>query len=98
MEEKIQEQLLESTSKIRFSELKTDILADVIILVGSDLDLMQVAEACAVDDTSAFQGWMENGQIRKPDSNELQRMKDEDELFLCCLVKPFVFVQRVSVN
>jgi hypothetical protein len=98
MDSKIQERLSESTSKIRFSELKTEILADVIILVSKNLDLMAVAEACAVDDTSSFQDWMSKGLIRKPEGPEIESLKEEDALHMCCLVKPFVFLQKVMVS
>jgi hypothetical protein len=90
--------LSESTSVIRFSELKTEILGDVIILVSEDLDLMQVAEACALDDSSSFQVWMEKKQIRKPDADELGLLKKADDFYTCCIVKPFVFLKKVLIN
>lgn len=90
--------LSESTSVIRFSELKTEILGDFIILVSEDLDLVEVAEACALDDTSSFQTWMEKEQIRKPDADELGILKKTDDLFDCCIVKPFLFLQKVLIN
>lgn len=92
------DRLKESSSRIHFSELKIDILADVLILVNADLDLMSVAEACATDNSVVFQEWLQKAQIRKPDVSELAVMKEEDELFDCCLVKPFVFLQKALVN
>jgi hypothetical protein len=94
----IEQQLKDSTSRIKFSELKTEILSEVIILVNPELKLLEVAKACAGDNTELFKEWLSNEKIQKPEQDEIEALKKEDAYFECCIVKPFLFLQRVFVS
>ncbi len=93
------ERILEETSsQINFNELKIDILRDVIILVSSDLELLDVAKSCANDDTASFQKWLDEKLVTKPTIDQIELWKKENSLFNCCIVKPFVFLQLTTLN
>ena len=89
------ERILEETSsQINFNELKIDI----IILVSSDLELLDVAKSCANDDTASFQKWLDEKLVTKPTIDQIELWKKENSLFNCCIVKPFVFLQLTTLN
>ena len=94
----IKDKLVQSSSQIFFNELKIDILKDVIILVSPDLILIDVAESCALDDQHLFQNWVNKGLIKKPRQIEIDYWKKENTSFNCCIVKPFIFIQKASLN
>lgn len=94
----IEQQLKDSTSRIKFSELKTEILSEVIILLSLELDLLEVAKACASDNSGLFKEWLDKEKIHKPEKSEIEALKKEDAYFDCCIVKPFLFLQRVFLS
>lgn len=94
----VRSNLKNSSSKINFNELKLEIVKDLIILVSPDLNLLEVAEGCAKDDSASFKIWLENGLVKKPTYEQMLIWKAENKIFDCCLVKPFIFLQRPNLN
>jgi hypothetical protein len=94
----IRKGLEESAGRVCFNDLKVDILKDVIFLVSPDLVLLDVAEACALDDGGSFTGWLEKGLVKKPEEVELSYWKEENVSFDCVIVKPFIFLQKAALN
>ncbi len=94
----LKQQLKESTSKILWSEIRLSILKEVIILVTPDLDLLEVAEACALDKKEAFEKWLQEGKVIRTDSKQHQLWNERNPELECCIVKPFVFIQEVLLN
>ena len=90
--------LKQSANRINFLEIKIDILKDVLFLISPDLDLLDVAEACALDNKDLFKKWIDQGLIRKPESAEIEYWKEENTSFDSCIVKPFLFLQKAALN
>ena len=92
MDNKIKKQLKQTSSQISFNELKVEILSEVIFIVSENLVLLEVAEACANDDKESFSFWIKDNLIRKPTSDEIILWKENNTIFECCIVKPFILL------
>ncbi len=97
-EKSIEEKLKESSFTLKWSEINTSILKEVIILVSKDLDLKTVAMACASDDKSNFEKWLNLGQVIRTDQSHHLEWTKQDPYFDCSIVKPFIFVQEIELD
>ena len=91
MSSEIEEKLKESSFRLKWSEINTGILKEVIILVSSELDLKEVSLACANDEKSNFEKWLANGQVVKTEQAQHLEWNKIDPYFDCSIVKPFIF-------
>lgn len=94
----LRQELEQSTARIRWSELKSDILKDVIILVSNDLNLIDVALACALDQKEAFENWLNQGKVIKTGATHHNAWAQRNPVFECCMTKPFIFIQEILLN
>ena len=68
---------------------------DALIWVAKDLDLGEVLEAIASDDSKVVKGWMDQDQVKKVTGSENFFMNREKELFRFGICNPFVFFQEL---
>lgn len=92
----IRSQLEQSSSRISWLEIKIDILKEVIFLVDKNLDLLEVAEACALDNKAFFEKCLIEGSIFKPQKEQTEVWTQNNTNFNCCIVKPFMFLQQID--
>lgn len=65
-----------------------------VILVGANLDLVDVGVALTEDNTQLVQSWIEDGWLRHPTAEELSAWNDHKEQeFTSLVVPPFVLVK-----
>lgn len=68
-----------------------------LVLVDSELDLLDVAVAVATDDSVLVQRWMEAGALRRPSDEQVEAWRKEtDECFTVVIVQPYVLAQRLT--
>ncbi|MFW2386773.1 MAG: DUF2288 domain-containing protein [Polyangiales bacterium] len=66
-----------------------------LVLVASELDLLEVALAVARDDKTRVQGWMGAQQLSKPTEAQIESWQEEaGERFTVAIVQPYVLAQR----
>lgn len=91
----MREQLAETLGEVFWTDLRAHVARDAVILVAADLDLLDVGEAVASNDTTAVEAWITAGKLTKPTAEELARWPLQADLrFVSLVVAPFVLVRR----
>jgi len=94
----IEEKLKESSFRLKWSEINSSILKEVIILVSKDLDLKEVAMACANDDKGNFEKWLSTGQVLRTGQSHHTEWSERNPFFDCAIIKPFIFIQEIKLD
>lgn len=80
---------------IEFSDLRSHLARDVVIVVSRTLDLLDVGEALAVDDKIQVAAWIEAGLLTKPSPELLERWsKITGPGWTSLVLAPFVLVRE----
>ncbi|HEY9670842.1 MAG TPA: DUF2288 domain-containing protein [Waterburya sp.] len=88
-------QLAENLDEAEFEWLKPHIRRDVVVVVNSELDLLDVAVAIASDDVSSVQHWIDKQLVHKPFPDQLADWNsDQNKRFQALIVQPYVLVKE----
>ncbi|MGF1478786.1 MAG: DUF2288 domain-containing protein [Cyanophyceae cyanobacterium] len=91
----IREQLTEELASVAWSTLIPHAKRDAVIVVNDTLNLLDVGEAIAQDDSALVQNWISRELIHKPYANQLTAWNSEPgKAFMTLIVQPFVIVQE----
>ncbi|MBN1958323.1 MAG: DUF2288 family protein [Desulfuromonadales bacterium] len=83
-------------AEVEWRELRIHLQRDAIILVSSELDLIDVAVAVADDDKKRVEEWLDSALLGKPDAGQLASWESElSRPFRMLIVQPFILVQDV---
>lgn len=94
--ETLADTLAKTVGPVFFSDLRTHIARDVIIVVDASLALLEVAVALADDDKPRVAAWVDGGLVRKPSIDELARWAEiTDARWESVVVAPFVLVREL---
>ena len=70
---------------------------DALVLVASDLDLVDVAVAIANDESGTVQQWIEQSLIKKPSRTQITDWsKSPSKRFNALILQPYVLIQDVA--
>ncbi|WP_013322844.1 DUF2288 domain-containing protein [Gloeothece verrucosa] len=84
-------QLSEQLADIEWNDLKPHAGRDALIIVANSLNLVEVAEAIALDNVPLVQEWMSQQLIYKPSAQQLMSWnEDPKKTFSALIVQPFV--------
>lgn len=89
LREQLQEDLLENTP---WDALRLHAEKDAVLLV-QNLDLIDVGEAFAQDNTANVSAWLQAGHIRRPTSAEIKAFALEQQEFHALIVQPWVLIK-----
>jgi hypothetical protein len=93
----LREELLETLDEAEWEWLIPHVQRDAVILVSQDLDLLDVGEAIANDNTSSVQQWIERQLITKPSVTQVgQWNSDRTKRFNTLIIQPYVLVQEMG--
>ncbi|MGH1396928.1 MAG: DUF2288 domain-containing protein [Trichormus sp.] len=93
----LREELLETLDEAEWEWLIPHVQRDAVILVSQDLDLLDVGEAIANDNTSSVQQWIERQLITKPSVTQVgQWNSDRTKRFNTLILQPYVLVQEMG--
>ena len=81
------------TSRIHWHELQTYFARGHVVRVAPDLDLLEVAEELAADNTSCFEQWMSSGQVGDVAPQTAQQWFNANTELWAVVVAPWVLVQ-----
>lgn len=95
MTDKLQAKLNAETARIHWHELERHFARGVLITVGRELDLIEVAAAMARDDKAAVQTWLTAGTLRRTGADEAEQWARRDTEFWSVVVAPWVLVQEL---
>ena len=84
--------------KADWEELQRHFARGVLVLVASDLDLIEVAARVAEDDKAQVEAWMTAGKVRGPEVEDAKRWSTENTGFWTVVSAPWVLVQEVTAD
>jgi hypothetical protein len=66
-----------------------------VIVVGKGLDIAEVGERIAQDDTAVVGGWIESGRLAKPSAEQIAAWDGDDTVrFATLIISPYILVQE----
>ncbi|MDX2244641.1 MAG: DUF2288 domain-containing protein [Leptolyngbyaceae cyanobacterium bins.302] len=97
--EDLRAELQEAVDEAEWNWLEPHARRDSLIVVDSDLNLVDVGMAIANDNTLYVQRWIEEALIQKPSSTQLNDwMQQQNKRFNALIVQPYVLVQEVEAE
>ena len=95
--ENIREQLKELLDEAELEWLKPHIQKDVVIIVDTELDLLDVGVAIASDNTQSIQHWVGEQLLVKPSQEILDRWNANPERrFQAIIIQPYILVKEMA--
>lgn len=93
-------QLQDDLAMVEWKSLEMHIKEDRLIIVDSELDLIEVAIAVIEDNTSKVQELIHCGKLRKPaiEEIELWAQLPDKEIFKVLIAQPYVLTQVESFS
>ncbi|MFK5927478.1 MAG: DUF2288 domain-containing protein [Desulfuromusa sp.] len=83
-------------AEVNWRELRIHLQRDALIVVATELDLVEVGVAVADDDKVQVETWIAAEQLGKPTEKQLESWEQEpDTLFRMLIVQPFILVQGI---
>ena len=95
-DEQLKERIEATLGPCKWSELKVPLLKDEILIISSELDLLDTCLIIVKDSAEEIEELIEKEQIRKPSIELINSWQKEDPELLCAIVKPFIVVQRAG--
>ncbi|AUT02746.1 hypothetical protein CLI64_21390 [Nostoc sp. CENA543] len=93
----LRKELSETLDEAEWEWLIPHVQRDAVIVVSLDLDLLDVGEAIATDNTSSVQQWIENQLITKPSNTQMGEWNsDRTKRFNTLILQPYVLVQEIA--
>ena len=93
----IKAKLKEDLASISWQEILPHAKRDAVVVVNEKLDLLEVAEAIALDNTSLVSNWIAEQLIAKPSVTQLTDWNSHPEKeFTAAIVQPFVIIQPLA--
>lgn len=83
------------TGRVQWSELARFFAAGQVVLVGEELDLVEVAQQFARDNAAQSAQWLESGGIGLVTDKQATEFNHAEQEFWAIVVKPWVLVQTI---
>lgn len=97
MPDELRARLKSEIHRVDWEPLRPHAKRGGLVLVDSDLDLLDVAVAVATDDSALVQRWMEARALRHPTGEQIEAWRNETgERFTAVIVQPYVLAQRAT--
>jgi hypothetical protein len=87
--------IISETAKMPWLELQRFFAAGNVMLVATELDLVDVAYALQLDDIEQLKTWTESSQVCPVDDDQAKLWVSSDALLWAIVVKPWVLVQTI---
>lgn len=95
----IKKKLEEDVANISWQEILPHAKRDAVVVIDQTLDLIEVAEAIALDNTSLVSNWIAEKLVAKPSASQLNDWNNQPEKeFTAAIVQPFVIIKPISVS
>ena len=93
----IQKKLQEDIANISWQEVLPHAKRDAVVVINGKLNLLEVAEAIALDNTSLVSSWIAEELIAKPSVTQLTDWNSNPQKeFTAAIVQPFVIIQPLQ--
>jgi len=83
---------------VGWSELVPQFARGALLLLAGDRDLLEVAEAIALDDRARVEAWLASGGLRRAADEDARALAEAgaSARFQCVIVQPWVLAQRLA--
>lgn len=93
----IKKKLEAELETVAWDALESHIKREALIMVDTSLDLLDVGEKVAKDETQYIQAWMNEGKIIKMTEDLAKEYQSQEGgKFLFIILQPFVFAQELK--
>jgi len=92
--EELRQKINLETGSIEWNELVRYFAKGMVVVIGSDLDLIEVAECFAADDQTQVATWIEQDKISRAQDDDARRWHENNSTFWSVVVAPWVLVQE----
>ena len=82
------------TARIPWHDLQTHYARGNVVIVSPTLDLVEVAVQLGMDNSQAFQGWIEGGDIASVSEEQALHWYDSDAVLWAVVAAPWVLIQQ----
>lgn len=94
MNAELHDKLNAETARVAWSELERHFARGATLSVGPELDLLEVAQAVALDNTERVTRWLAAGELQRTSAEQARRWAREDAMLWCVVVAPWVLVSE----
>ncbi|AZZ91081.1 DUF2288 family protein [Hahella sp. KA22] len=91
--DELRAKLVSDTARINWRELERFYAKGQVVLVSTELDLIETAAAVAQDDKQKVEAWIKSGELGGVTAETAQRWHDESYELWAVVVAPWVLVQ-----
>ncbi|MBC3862409.1 DUF2288 domain-containing protein [Undibacterium jejuense] len=84
----------QETARFPWSELLKQFATGTVIAIDADLDLVDIAEAMATDNTTIIAPLLSQGKIAKVSDTQAQAWLEQNLMLWTVVVKPWILVQH----
>lgn len=92
----LKQQLNAETGRIAWLELQRHFARGVVVLVGPDLDLVEVAVHFVKDDKTAIENLLTSGQISRANDQHAKKWVEANSVFWAVVAAPWVLIQEIK--
>jgi hypothetical protein len=89
------EKLAAEMYRAYWRDLSAHALRDAVFAVSPTVELLDVGEAIATNQTGRVQNWLAQGALTRPGREQLQVWKP-GKVFGCLIVQPYVLIQETD--
>lgn len=86
------------TARIPWHELQTHYARGSVIAVSTELDLVEVAVQLGMDNTTAFQNWIDANAVAPVSEEQALRWYEADMTLWAVVAAPWVLVQESDIG
>jgi hypothetical protein len=83
------------TGRLTWREVERHFARGVVVKVGAQLDLVEVAMHMASDDKAVMTRWLESGHVARAATDDAIGWNDRQSTFWAVVVAPWVLVQEI---
>ena len=94
-EEILKAKLNSETAKIAWSELQRYFARGVVVCVGEQIDLIDVAMQFSKDNKQTVTTWLKQGVVFKPSDKDAKHWLENNTVFWAVVVAPWVLIQEI---
>ena len=97
-EERLRGEYHGQTARIPWHDLQTHYARGTVVCVAPKLDLVEVAVQLGMDNSRAFQGWIDGGDVAAVCEEQALRWYDSNALLWAVVAAPWVLVQESGLK
>ncbi|OUR93521.1 hypothetical protein A9Q84_18790 [Halobacteriovorax marinus] len=95
--ENLKEKLTGEREKARWLMLEEHNKREALLIVATDLDLIDVAVAVASDDVKLIKTLLDSEQLKRPDETMVKLFEEETDFnFNFVIIQPYVLAQKIE--